>query len=277
VREPGAATRCGGEIIRAALLLGLLAGAAGCSEQARYKTLTFFFTGVPEPGAAAGTDSQRPTRDSTQAAVARLAKEAAARRQQALEKIFTHGPVGAKACDSCHSLGGTASFSGAKASRSALPSFGARLLAPKEVICGACHTAKLEGARIAGRWLHGPTANGACLECHNPHRSPRRYLLQEKLTDLCVRCHEAKAAPVLAANGAWAHGPSANGQCTLCHDPHAADQPHLVKAASVASLCTSCHEPADIRRNPVHPEDELPDCVECHNPHGSTEDFLLQG
>ena len=177
------------------LLLGALA-LAGCSHQ----VLTFFFTGVPEPGQpeAAGSEAPEARRDS--------------RSRVRPNPNFAHGPYGARSCGSCHQ--GAAGVS-------------PRLVQPLAELCVGCHSDRhFPGGRPVATWLHGPVANGQCTACHNPHQTVRRYmLLKDDGPALCGQCHgaaELQQTPQHVADPA--------AECTTCHNAHLGRDRLLLKA-----------------------------------------------
>lgn len=210
--------------LAAALML-----AAGCSTEARHRTLTFFFTGVPPPGEeqAAPKDTGKP------AAAATKAKPM--RREAFLEPaFFAHGPFGAAQCDKCHAVTAskpfrtvTAQSGKAAGADRARVSVGPRLATPLRELCVTCHADKAhEAAEAQGLWMHGPVANGRCVACHSPHRAARQYMLLGKNNvDLCTGCHRQ---PDLVRTVAHQKDPQAD--CLACHNPHLGRGASLLKA-----------------------------------------------
>lgn len=193
------------------LLLGGSA-LAGCSHQ----VLTFFFTGVPEPGQpeAARIDTSQARRDG--------------RERVRPNPDFEHGPYGAGSCRLCHQ-GAGGSASGRPQSVAVIGAGGVspRLVQPLAELCVGCHSDRHSpGARRAATWLHGPVANGACTVCHSPHRTGQRYmLLEDNGSALCAQCHGAddlQQTPQHAADPA--------AECTACHNAHAGQDRFLLKA-----------------------------------------------
>ncbi len=139
----------------AAALLGLLMASAlllsGCSSAKHRRVLSFFFDGVPEPGA-----------------VVSATPEVQANLGRRLVGVGDHGPYAAKLCDSCHDSKVTNA-----------------LVAPVEQLCVRCH--ELGEAKT---YVHGPLASGGCTVCHDPHRSANRYLLVSASDSFCMQCHD---------------------------------------------------------------------------------------
>ena len=148
-------------IVAAGLLL-----ACGCSvlqdkegnipgtPQTRYKVLSFFFDGVPPPGATSANED-----------VSKLKK------REGLDTAGTykeHGPYAAKLCNACHDSGSNA------------------LILPIEELCLSCHSQVLGKGK---QKLHGPVAAGGCRICHNPHGSQYPYYLIDESKKFCYYCH----------------------------------------------------------------------------------------
>ncbi|MEO8197111.1 MAG: cytochrome c3 family protein [Thermoanaerobaculia bacterium] len=171
--------------------LGALALSAGCSTAKHHRVLSFFFDGVPEPGAV--VVSAAPA---VQASVGRK-----------LVQTGEHGPYAAKLCDSCHD---------SKAASA--------LVVPAEELCLRCHQF---GAAKA--YVHGPLASGGCLVCHDPHQSPNRYLLVSASDGFCLDCHDRAALSTIGeAGGPNGHGGEA-ANCTDCHEAHMSDRKYLLR------------------------------------------------
>ncbi len=99
----------------------------------------------------------------------------------------------------------------------------------KSETCLTCHPAKKEG-----KFVHFAVALG----CENCHRATSKddHTTMDFVAlggDLCARCHELRKALVI-------HKPYHDGQCLICHNPHASEFAAQVRA-SVESLCMSCH------------------------------------
>ncbi|HTS01430.1 MAG TPA: cytochrome c3 family protein [Thermoanaerobaculia bacterium] len=136
-----------------AAALALALGAAACGGEAGYRTLTFFFDGVPPPGggAAAGPRGRGSGPAGAGAAF-----------------VVEHGPYAAKLCDACHE-----------------PGRANVLVVPGDQLCGRCHV-----LGTGKKYVHGPLNAGGCLVCHDPHASPNPYLLVSVTGESCLRCHD---------------------------------------------------------------------------------------
>jgi len=122
----------------------------GCSPEKHYKTLSFFFDGVPNPAAAKTGFT--------------------ARRGASGKPIFIHKPFADEKCNACH-LNTDDIFARAKV---------------RANVCVECHAA----VKIEHRVMHGPVVNDACILCHTPHTSPNEHLLRTPAPKVCLQCHE---------------------------------------------------------------------------------------
>lgn len=209
-----------------AAVLGL---AGGCSTEARYRMLTFFFTGVPAPG-----EEQATPKEAGKPAGAAPAGRRTRRELVQEPAFFVHGPYGAAQCDKCHAVTASKPFrteaAGAIKPEGADParkSIGPRLAAPLKELCLTCHSNKAPAvAQAQGLWMHGPVATGWCVACHSPHRAARQYMLLGKNNvDLCTGCHRK---PDLLRTAAHQKEPEAD--CLACHNPHLGRSASLLRA-----------------------------------------------
>ncbi|MBL4699919.1 MAG: hypothetical protein JKX85_01550 [Phycisphaeraceae bacterium] len=119
--------------------------------------------------------------------------------------------------------------------------------------------------------VHKPYRDNDCNACHVGNM--RSFESFTKISDIvCMNCHKQVTDAYR-----YMHGPVAIGACLMCHDPHEAAQPHLIKIPS-PKVCLQCHQreslgPPDIAHlNNPNPE---ADCLSCHVGHGSSEHGLL--
>ena len=133
---------------------------AGCDARVRYRTLSFFFDGVPDPDKIA--------------AVANAPGKKGGKQAIPKPRLVNHGPYEAKLCNACHQRATNA------------------LVLPVEELCFKCHTID-----IKKKHLHGPVAAGGCRICHDPHGTGRPYLLVSEPKKFCYYCHDEKS---VAAN-----------------------------------------------------------------------------
>ncbi|MFZ4573677.1 MAG: cytochrome c3 family protein [Phycisphaerales bacterium] len=87
--------------------------------------------------------------------------------------------------------------------------------------CYSCH----ESVGKEHAWVHGAVAGGACLWCHAPHESVRKWLLRSQDRKLCMQCH---AATLMDGSVVPAHA-DPNIGCLECHFGHGGDGPLMLK------------------------------------------------
>ncbi|MEK6528270.1 MAG: cytochrome c3 family protein [Nitrospirota bacterium] len=143
-------------------------------------------------------------------------------------------------------------------------------------------------------FIHGPKAENQCYQCHESSNSLAFRKTDSKdvssalkteesmmsgrlvtpLTELCIACHNSKSQKIAGARGLLLHGPVANGECTLCHEPHQSLSQFLLLKKNSIELCTECHKEGYIKKTPKHMTSE--ECISCHNPHAGKNSFLLK-
>lgn len=141
--------------IFAGILVLLLFLLSGCEPMTRYRTLSLFFDGVPNP-------------EEEEALQARNA-QAGGRVKQAAATYRMHGPYAARLCSACHQAGTNA------------------LVLPIEQLCFKCHLLQFDK-----KYVHGPVAAGGCKTCHDPHGSSYPFLLVSEARIFCFKCHSEK-------------------------------------------------------------------------------------
>ena len=223
-------------------LAGLFAGLlvlAGCSGPTKQKWLTFFFDGVPVPGAATNALQAQAAPQPTNAVPQPVALVEA-------PKPYIHPPYAKRQCADCHDSQSSQKMAGKGAS-----------------VCFNCHKDTL----AAGKVKHQPVENGECASCHNPHQASNTNLLVQLPPALCAQCHDP--FPKTAKSR---HQPVENGECATCHDPHSSDFKGLLVKPD-GKLCAECHEdiPQQLAKAKVkHQPAENGECASCHNPHHRT-------
>jgi predicted CXXCH cytochrome family protein len=179
------------------------------------------------------------------------------------------------------------------------------LVKSADSICADCHDGG-SPTEVLGHGGGRPAA-GSCLSCHTPHASPDEGLLRLTVhppmagggeacgschdigsdaanpfalmaegPDLCLACHEdPREGSSGGGEGEFRiHVPLAEGECQICHAPHASDQDALLVDAQ-ADLCGTCHEEAvkATSSSAFHaPAKEA--CTNCHLPHAGGPTFL---
>jgi len=196
---------------------------SGCSQTTRHDVLTFFFTGVPEPGEAAASETGA---DTTTAVV----KQRKKRKLVSQSPFFVHGPYGAGQCKLCHATTASKQFRTDMARDAAVSravDMDPRLAFDQEELCVTCHSEKNpELTRANGLRQHGPGTTGWCTSCHSPHKSKRQYmLLKANNVELCTQCHSINDLQLTAQ-----HKQDPAADCIACHNPHVGKSPFLLKA-----------------------------------------------
>jgi predicted CXXCH cytochrome family protein len=127
---------------------------AGCDPNIRYKTLSFFFDGVPSP--------YEDVLENEGSGKKRSAEGSGSKKGVYRE----HGPFAAKECAACHIRSSN------------------QLVMPVEQLCFKCHV-----LNIVKKYVHGPLSSGGCRICHSPHGSGYDFLLVAEPKDFCFYCH----------------------------------------------------------------------------------------
>jgi predicted CXXCH cytochrome family protein len=253
-----------------------------CTPQEKYRVLSFFFDGVPEPISEHLTISldSISNNDGVNAT-------AALRDEKPTQYI--HEPY--QDCESCHT-----------------PSSMGSLRKKQPMLCYDCH----DNFNESYNKLHGPVQGGYCTSCHNPHKSKIQNLLVEKGAKLCYQCHESSvigqsnmhadigetncinchnphggvnknymvAGSCLNCHDNFnkkythVHGPVAGGFCSTCHSSHVSGTDNLLLRTG-QDLCTYCHDKSLVLKNENHEGLEDMSCMECHNPHGGEDRFIF--
>ena len=190
----------------ALLSILFLVSTTGCDRHARYKVLTFFFTGVPPIDGAVA--------DETATGTSSLGKM---RKSPVPVTTFIHGPYASEQCDLCHVVQvkkhqKADEYKGGFPRLQDLPS---KLLLPKNEICIECHTTKAyKSAYKEELWIHGPVSSGMCTTCHHHHASRNNFmLLNENSVDLCSQCHTGGFILDTAEH-------TKGKDCIECHNAH---------------------------------------------------------
>ncbi len=114
----------------------------------------------------------------------------------------------------------------------------------KEEKCEACHKTQYRPSRndpsacltchkgVADQhaWTHGAVAGGACLWCHAPHESSRKFLLRNPDRKLCMQCH---SATMMNGKEVPAHVDEKVG-CLECHFGHGGTDAKMLKPGATA-------------------------------------------
>ncbi len=95
---------------------------------------------------------------------------------------------------------------------------------------------------------------------------------------ICLKCHSAVSTPNLTHWNASTHALN-DVSCFDCHKLHQGPQ-QKVSRDQMSELCFGCHPEIKAQNNLFshHPlREKKMACVDCHNPHGSTQEKLLLG
>jgi len=152
--------------------------------------------------------------------------------------------------------------------------------------CTDCHSDLIES-----KVIHGP-ASQSCESCHrvditeHTKNGARGLNLVKNVPELCFSCHEdfkKELDPLPNKHEAL----KAENSCTACHSPHSSDEKNLL-GSEQKKLCLSCHnkdvtasgeKAVNIKKllansKVIHPPAEK-GCVVCHQPHASSNNYLL--
>ena len=191
--------RQGGSICTCIVLFLTLVLFGGCSSEKRYKVLSFFFDGVPNPNAPPLTPEQEFAAQQSQGGNA--------------PKLLsiTHKPYGDNQCNACH--------------ENARGNFDDFQKLSSDV-CLKCH----DKVRDQFPVMHGPVAAAECNICHVPHESSIPHLLRDNAPAVCVQCHQ----PELLSPTPIEHV-TAEKSCLDCHSGHGGPKHGLLKAVALAA------------------------------------------
>ena len=128
----------------------------------------------------------------------------------------------------------------------------------------AANTANI-AKKAPEQYFHKPYLERKCESCHTPDRH-----LLKPLPDLCYQCHTD-----FRETYKYVHGPVVSGNCTKCHNQHAAKYPKLL-IRDGQQLCLYCHKSSLVFDNKYHKKIEDASCTLCHNPHGGKTRFMIR-
>lgn len=146
--------------------------------------------------------------------------------------------------------------------------------------CSECHGDIVTqfGSSPHGRaYALDPDQAGAdCASCHGSGTAHAQgggdvALIAMPGSAACLKCHENHASQ------AWWRGSAhetAGLSCTECHDVHAAGHSH----GGTTDKCLSCHTTfrKHLNQRSTHPlRDGQMDCASCHNPHGGSNEHMI--
>jgi DmsE family decaheme c-type cytochrome len=142
----------------------------------------------------------------------------------------------------------------------------------QSLICLKCHSAA--SMPVLANWNASAHAMNdvSCFDCHKLHKGPQQKVSREEMAELCYGCHPQ----IKAETSQFSHHPLKEKKmvCVDCHQVHGSTLPKLLRGNSMKDTCTRCHmekqgpfvfEHADVTEN----------CTNCHTPHGSPNNNLL--
>ncbi|MEN8250955.1 MAG: cytochrome c3 family protein [Bacteroidota bacterium] len=221
-----------------ALWIALILLLAACSVPNHYRTLSFFFDGVPDPHSV-------PLNDKVDSSVHDLGDSAITLKQAAESELYYHQPYLEKRCNLCHNFGQMGSLN-----------------YNEKEICYQCHNRFQE----QNTFIHGPASSGHCTECHDPHKASENKLLIRAGQDLCLFCHS-----IDKVNESIFHNISEEKSCINCHNPHGGDNNTLLQPGT----CFQCHDNFVEQYNVIHGPVSINKCSVCHNSHNQGTDNNL--
>jgi predicted CXXCH cytochrome family protein len=101
--------------------------------------------------------------------------------------------------------------------------------------CSGCHSEIGKG-----KYVHSAMTMG-CTTCHQVENKAggTQVNLVSPVTQLCLTCHPLSQDKVQ-------HGPYREGDCVVCHSPHASDFPAHTRA-STQDTCLGCHAQSRVK------------------------------
>jgi predicted CXXCH cytochrome family protein len=169
-----------------------------------------------------------------------------------IEKKLIHTPA-KDGCDVCHQVN--------IAEHPSAAGNGLNLTEKIPELCYTCHDGSKKEIDTA-RVIHRAVAEKKqCMNCHSPHASDEKKLLNDDKQEICLKCHDKDAAPdgrklvnmrQILKTRKVIH-PALNGGCTSCHKPHASAENFLLIGGYPAgqyapgkrdtyAVCWECHD-----------------------------------
>lgn len=146
------------------------------------------------------------------------------------QRVYSHLSLTKKQCTQCHmpakfgSLNPYDGESPVQADRADGQVTASRLIVPPDRLCFKCHGyGTAEDGFPEGLWQHAPSAQGACIFCHNPHFSENRFMLRSQSSIICSsQCHIEDYVLEIEAHREFR-------ECLDCHNAHIGTNPHMLK------------------------------------------------
>ncbi len=141
-------------------------------------------------------------------------------------------------------------------------------------VCGRCH----ENPHQAAMATDDPhnRAQVGCLSCHKIHNNVNKSLLADDDDNFCLTCHKGVAGEFHRRSVHPLN--SGNIRCIDCHKMGSIEDPML--AVGMDFRCQECHAEKSgpflyEHKIVYHYSTQGGSCMECHQPHGSPNDRLL--
>lgn len=180
-------------------------------------------------------------------------------------------------------------------------------------LCFGCHDEIEHKVRKAKTKHTALYKENKCGNCHLVHFSEHEHLLLRGEMELCLGCHSKDDHSKTNAlrnikkeleGKKYLHGPLEDNQCSLCHDPHGATYPKLMRSSypgefyapyrkGTYGFCFDCHEDqmlrnehttkytnfrnGDLNLHFLHVANQRKGrtCKACHEPHASNGEKLI--
>lgn len=128
-----------------------------------------------------------------------------------------------------------------------------------------------EGELVFTAYRLHPALDDGCGGCHEVAGGKLGTRPQK---EACYGCHD-DFAKGKGEGEVFVHKPVADGECTLCHDPHFGTRPKLLKSDKG---CLECHDPFPAEGSVHYPVKEG-ECTACHGAHAGPQSrqLLLAG
>lgn len=183
------------KILKTYWIIIILLSIYACTSNTRYKVLSFFLDGVPNPNdtlnVANNTNEQNRSEE----------KNKLVQQKQASLYVL-HSPYKERSCEDCHDGKGSN-----------------QLVMPEPALCYECH----DDYNDEFSKLHGPVASGNCTACHNPHMSKNEKMLVTAKEDICLYCHKQQ---YFYSNDV--HDGVELTECLDCHNPHGGEDRYIL-------------------------------------------------
>ncbi len=144
-----------------------------------------------------------------------------------------HAPVAEKKCSACHPRPDDAKV--------------LQTTQKGTLLCQQCHQDMI-AETLSKKRVHWPLLEKVgCLNCHNPHGTKEKKLLNDTQFNVCGSCHQDTVQlqqwSIKNPKNESLCEPVRTGDCVSCHSPHAADNVLLMRQENISiGLCGKCHE-----------------------------------